>query len=133
VFYRTGDLVQQMEDGNFRFLGRKDRQVKTRGYRVELDEIENSISAHEQVEENAVYAVPDEEGSARIEAAVLLKNQSGCTEADMKRYLTGLLPWYAVPGKILLVSEFPRTTSGKIDRRALQERAVAVGKTSSLV
>jgi amino acid adenylation domain-containing protein len=133
VFYRTGDLVQQMEDGNFRFLGRKDRQVKTRGYRVELDEIENSLSAHEQVEENAVYAVPDEEGSARIEAAVLLKNQSGCTEADLKRYLTGLLPWYAVPGKILLVSEFPRTTSGKIDRRALQERAVAVGKTSSLV
>jgi acyl-coenzyme A synthetase/AMP-(fatty) acid ligase len=60
-----------------------------------------------------------------------LKNQAGCTEADLKRYLTGLLPWYAVPGKILLVSEFPRTTNNKIDRRALQERAVAVGQPAS--
>jgi acyl-coenzyme A synthetase/AMP-(fatty) acid ligase len=124
VFYRTGDLVQRQEDGNYRFLGRKDRQIKTRGHRVELDEVENLLSTHSQIEEAAVYAVPDDEGSLRLEGAVLLRNNSECTEADLKKHLTGLLPAYAVPAKILVVTEFPRTTSGKIDRRALQERAM---------
>jgi amino acid adenylation domain-containing protein len=127
VFYRTGDLVQRQEDGNYRFLGRKDRQIKTRGHRVELDEVENLLSTHSQIEEAAVYAVPDDEGSLRLEGAVLLRNNSECTEADLKKHLTGLLPAYAVPAKILVVTEFPRTTSGKIDRRALQERAISFG------
>jgi acyl-coenzyme A synthetase/AMP-(fatty) acid ligase len=124
IFYRTGDLVQQQADGNYRFLGRKDRQIKTRGHRVELDEVENLLSTHSQIEEAAVYAVPDDEGSLRLEGAVLLRNNSECTEADLKKHLTGLLPAYAVPAKIQVVTEFPRTTSGKIDRRALQERAM---------
>jgi amino acid adenylation domain-containing protein len=124
VFYRTGDLVQRHQDGNLRFVGRKDRQIKTRGYRVELDEVENALAGHPLVEETAVYAVPDGEGSLRIESAVLFKPGSICTETELKQYLNTLLPWYAVPGIIRAVTEFPRTTSGKIDRRYLQETAI---------
>ncbi|NDJ60668.1 MAG: amino acid adenylation domain-containing protein [Chloroflexi bacterium] len=125
VFYRTGDLVQTQADGTLAFLGRKDRQVKVRGYRVELDEVENALSGHAQVEEGAVYAIPDEEGGARIGAAVILRADAGVDAAAVIAYLQDHLPGYAVPAHIDIVSEFPRTTSGKIDRNALQTRAVA--------
>ena len=125
IFYRTGDLVQLHPDGQLRFLGRKDRQVKTRGYRVELDEIENALSGHPYIEENAVFALPDAEGSAVIQAAVILRSGAPCTETELKAHLAGLVPWYAVPVKIAIRSDFPRTTSGKIDRRTLREQALA--------
>ena len=125
VFLRTGDLVRLREDGkNYDFLGRKDRQIKTRGYRVELDEIEAILLAHEGVEEAAVFAVPDSEGSQQIEAAVILKSEVAHTSVELIKHISGLLPWYAVPGKINVMGSFPRTTSGKIDRRCLQEQAI---------
>jgi amino acid adenylation domain-containing protein len=129
VFYRTGDLVQEAADGNLKFLGRKDRQVKTRGYRVELDEVEHALASHPHVEENAVYAVPDAEGSSRIEAAVLACAGVVVHVDTLQQYLTSLLPWYAVPATIIVMEEFPRTGSGKIDRRALRERAIAAQET----
>jgi amino acid adenylation domain-containing protein len=125
VFYRTGDLMQRMPDGNFRFLGRKDRQIKSRGYRVELDEIEHALTAVPAVEEGAAYALPDGEGSHKIEAAVILRAGEQAAPAEIKAHLAGMLPWYALPARLVIASEFPRTTSGKIDRRALQDQAVA--------
>lgn len=124
LFYRTGDLVQEAADGHLKFLGRKDRQVKARGYRVELDEVENALSTHLDVEENAVYAVPDVEGSSRIEAAVIMRSGTRLVQDQLTRFLAELLPWYAVPTSIVELEEFPRTGSGKIDRRALRERAM---------
>ncbi|MEM6254387.1 MAG: amino acid adenylation domain-containing protein [Cyanobacteria bacterium P01_D01_bin.156] len=125
VFYRTGDLVQQQPDGNYQFVGRKDRQIKTRGYRVELDEVEAALVSHPQVEEAAAYGVPLEGGSHHIEAAVILKPDSALVEADLKQQATAKLPSYAVPERISIAATFPRTTSGKIDRRTLQNQAVA--------
>lgn len=125
IFYRTGDLVQQRTDGNFVYLGRKDRQIKTRGYRVELDEIEVALLAHAQVEEAAVYPVPDGDGSNLIEAAVIARNGYQLSPDQLVEHLSGRLPWYAVPAKIELTDDFPRTSTGKIDRRALRERALA--------
>ena len=80
-YYRTGDLVQEMPDGNLKFLGRKDRQIKTRGYRVELDEIEVALLSHEGVQEAAVYAMPDPEGEGTnlIYAAVTAKDGAAPT------------------------------------------------------
>jgi acyl-coenzyme A synthetase/AMP-(fatty) acid ligase len=125
VFLRTGDLVRLREDGkNYDFLGRKDRQIKTRGYRVELDEIEATLLSHEGVEEAAAFTVPDSEGSQQIEAAVILKSEAAHASVDLTKHMSGLLPWYAVPGKINVMGSFPRTTSGKIDRRCLQEQAL---------
>lgn len=124
IFYRTGDLVQKMPDGNFKFLGRKDRQIKTRGYRVELDEVEASLLSHPLVHEAAAYPVPDIEGSNLIEAAVILIEGGGITEDDLIKHLSGRLPSYAIPVNIIISNDFPRTSTGKINRRELQERAL---------
>ncbi len=123
-FYRTGDLVQEMPDGAFRYLGRKDRQIKTRGYRVELDEVEVALLAHPGVEEAAVYAVPDGQGSNLIEAAAILKAGLSFSSADLIEHLAARLPPYAVPVRVTISQEFPRTSTGKIDRRELQTRAL---------
>jgi amino acid adenylation domain-containing protein len=121
-FYRTGDLVQEQPDGSLLFLGRKDRQIKTRGYRVEMDEVEKALASHPQVEECAVYAVPEAEGSQTIEAALIMKAGAQVGEAELRRFLAGLLPPYALPAALVFYEAFPRTGSGKIDRRALQEQ-----------
>ena len=125
VFYRTGDLVQQLPDGNYQFVGRKDRQIKTRGYRIELDEVEAALVGHPQVEEAAAYGVPLVGGSQQIEAAVILKPDGGLDEAELKRQVAERLPAYAVPERVAIAPSFPRTTSGKIDRRTLQTQAIA--------
>lgn len=130
VFYRTGDLVALQPDGNMKFLGRKDRQIKTRGFRVELDEIELALSTHDLVEEGAVFAVPHDEGTQQIQAAVIVKSGASLTPADLKAYLAERIPWYAVPLKITQMQDFPRTSSGKIDRRALREQAVPVSASN---
>jgi amino acid adenylation domain-containing protein len=123
VFYRTGDLVQLDADGNYRYLGRKDRQIKTRGYRVELDEIEVALLAHAGVEQAAVYTVPDGQGSQSIEAAVVPRAGLGLAPAELMEHLAGRLPPYALPARLTVTQDFPRTSTGKIDRRTLQAQA----------
>ena len=124
-FYRTGDLVQRRSDGDLDFLGRMDRQVKTRGYRVELDEVEAALLTHDAVAETAVFPVPDASGTLRIEAAVISREGTGLTENDLRRHLASRLPAYAIPTTFALVETFPRTSNGKIDRLALQEASTA--------
>jgi acyl-CoA synthetase (AMP-forming)/AMP-acid ligase II len=119
VFYRTGDLVEPIGDGNLKYLGRKDRQVKTRGYRVELDEVEAAILSCDAVEEAAAYTVPDAEGSSLIEAAVTAKTGAALTADLVLSHAAGRLPTYAVPARVTVWEAFPRTSTGKIDRRAL--------------
>ena len=129
VFYRTGDLVAERADGHLKFLGRKDRQIKTRGHRVELDEVESAFASHPQVEEAAAYVIPDHEGSQQIVAAVVLKHSEAATEEQLHEHAARALPAYAMPEFIEVKSEFPRTTSGKIDRRRLRDDALAVSNT----
>jgi amino acid adenylation domain-containing protein len=125
VFYRTGDLVQLDEDGYYHYLGRKDRQIKTRGYRVELDEVEVALLSHPGVEEAAVYPIADGEGSNLIEASVIPKREATLTESELMEHVAGRLPIYAKPSRIEIVLDFPRTSTGKIDRRELQALAAA--------
>ncbi|MCA9900325.1 MAG: amino acid adenylation domain-containing protein [Anaerolineales bacterium] len=120
VFYRTGDLVLQREDGNFLYFGRKDRQVKTRGYRVELDEVEVALLSHEDVKEAAVYTVSDGNSSNLIEAAVIPNEGAELTQSILAKHVGEKLPPYAVPVKIHVMPDFPRTSTGKINRRELQ-------------
>jgi amino acid adenylation domain-containing protein len=121
IFYRTGDLVRLNDDGDYVYLGRKDRQIKTRGYRVELDEVEAALSRHQEVEEAAAFALPDAEGTAMVAAAVILKNGSTIGPSELIHFLKSLLPAYALPGVIRIYHIFPRTSSGKIDRLKLRE------------
>jgi acyl-coenzyme A synthetase/AMP-(fatty) acid ligase len=126
VFYRTGDLVEALPDGNLKYLGRKDRQVKTRGYRVELDEVEAALLSCAAVEEAAAYTVPDGQGSSLIAAAVTARNGEPLAAAVVAAHVAERLPMYAVPVDIRVMDVFPRTSSGKIDRRALAAANQAV-------
>lgn len=119
VFFRTGDLVSADASGVLTFAGRKDRQVKVRGYRVELDEVELALSGHDEVEEAAVYTLTDAEGVTHIHALATIRNEADADKSSLIRYLKEKLPWYAMPSNLGIASTFPRTTSGKIDRRAL--------------
>jgi len=123
VFYRTGDIVRVETDGNYTFLGRKDRQIKIRGYRVEIDDIEAALAAHPAVEEVGAYPIVREGVVIEIAAALLLRaaSRATTTEEDLTAFASKLLPVYAVPTRISFVDRLPRTTSGKIDRLQLQE------------
>ena len=119
VIYRTGDLVTLDESGEFLFLGRGDHQIKTRGYRVELGEIESVLYGHKLVREVAVIAVPDELIGNRIRAVVSLADGGAATEADLQAYCAERLPRYMVPEAVEFRVDLPRTQNGKVDRVAL--------------
>lgn len=120
IFYRTGDLVARRPDGTFRLIGRKDRQVKSRGHRIELDEVEAALISHHAIEQAVVYTVPDGDGSQQIEAVVTLyRDASGVDETALRRHAAGLLPKYALPRELRIVASVPRTSTGKADRVAL--------------
>lgn len=125
TFHRTGDLVHIDEDSLIHFHGRKDRQVKTRGYRVELDEVEAVLVSHPGVAEAAVYGVDSGDLGTLIHGAAISRESVDIDAAEITRYLADGLPSYAVPTHIDIRTEFPRTTSGKIDRRALALQAAA--------
>ena len=128
-YYRTGDLVRRCEDGLLEFLGRKDRQVKSRGYRVELDEVETVLCGHEAVAESAALAIGDSPDDRRIMAAVLLRDGADASVTSIARQAARSLPAYAVPEEIVVMDSFPRTGGGKIDRRALAHTLVATRDT----
>ena len=131
VFYRTGDLVRRRDDGELLFLGRKDRQVKVRGYRIELDEIERTLAAHPAVEEAAVFPVRVGGEVEHLEAAVTLKAaadspaEEGVGPQTLRTYLADIVSWYSVPARVEVAADLPRTGSDKIDRRQLQIAAEA--------
>jgi amino acid adenylation domain-containing protein len=120
--YRTGDLVRLDDDGNYVLLGRRDHQIKSRGYRIELGEIETAIYAHPDVLECAVIAVPDPLVTNRIHAFVA--GRRGLTEAAVVRTCGERIPHYMVPERIELRDVLPKTSTGKIDRRALASVAI---------
>jgi len=127
VYYRTGDIVLQHEDGQLRFLGRRDRMVKTRGHRVELDEVEAVLNAYPDVSEAATIAVPDAHGSKTILAAIKFRDKANSDEGSVLKHARAILPSYAVPQSLHTVTEFPRTSSGKIDRKELANKIVNTG------
>jgi amino acid adenylation domain-containing protein len=117
--YRTGDLVRLRPDGDLEFVGRRDHQVKTRGYRVELGEIEAALHRHPAVAEAVALAVPDDEVTNRLRAVVVFRPGAVAVEGDLKDHCGRILPRYMVPESIEIRSELPRTASGKVDRGAL--------------
>lgn len=119
TFYRTGDLVRHDAGGVLVFVGRKDRQVKTRGYRVELDEVEAALLMHPDVAEAATFAVTDADGTCGIQAAVRPRMGRAVDVDALLEQAAEHLPRYALPLAVAILDDFPRTTSGKVDRRAL--------------
>lgn len=116
--YRTGDLVRQNPDGDYELLGRRDHQIKSRGYRIELGEIESVLYSHPDVVECAVIAVPDELITNKIRAYVVLR--AGVSETDFAGHCSRHLPHYMIPMSFDLEQALPKTSTGKIDRKALE-------------
>jgi amino acid adenylation domain-containing protein/non-ribosomal peptide synthase protein (TIGR01720 family) len=125
--YRTGDLVRFADDGSLRIRGRADHLVKIRSHSVEPAEIENQLLAHPEVARAAVIAV-DTPAGRRLAGYVVAANPGARTDAAgltrrLRRHLTGTLPGYLVPSRILLIDQMPLTDNGKLDRRALPRTA----------
>ncbi|MEX2218601.1 MAG: amino acid adenylation domain-containing protein [Phycisphaerales bacterium] len=120
--YRTGDLCRWGEDGVLMYIGRADHQVKVRGYRVELGDVESVLAGHPAVRE--VIAGTREEGESRsLVAYATLKPRATLTLGDLRRWATERLPGYMVPTGLLVVDKMPRTPNGKTDRAALAAMA----------
>jgi acyl-coenzyme A synthetase/AMP-(fatty) acid ligase len=111
------------EQGDFLLIGRKDHMIKTRGYRVELGEIEAVMVAHPAVNEAVALAIPDEAIGNAIRAIVTLDDGNSINATELKRHCAEKLPPYMVPEEIEFCDTLPRTGTGKIDRqRLLRER-----------
>ena len=118
--YKTGDLARYLPDGSISIIGRIDNQVKIRGHRIELGDIEAALSLHPQVQECVVVARDDSPGGLRLVAYVVLKLQQADIHLPQLRiWLKEKLPDYMVPGIIVLMDELPLTPNCKVDRRAL--------------
>ncbi|HLL71284.1 MAG TPA: amino acid adenylation domain-containing protein, partial [Pyrinomonadaceae bacterium] len=116
--YRTGDRARFLPDGDIEFLGRADHQVKLRGFRIELEEIETALNEHPFVREAVVMLREDLNGDKRLVA--YLAAADGEATADLLRsYLRQKLPEYMIPAAYVLMDALPLTPNGKVDRRAL--------------
>ena len=120
--YRTGDLASIGADGLVRFLGRADSQIKTRGYRVELGEIETALHALGTLRECAVVGVPSQDfDGVAICCAYVPLDGVAVTPASLREAVARSLPSYMLPSRWLAFDELPKTSNSKIDRRRLKE------------
>ena len=118
-WYRTGDLVRNSHEG-FVFVGRRDRMVKRRGYRVELGEIEAALSLHPDVTECAVVAQADDDTGVRIHAALVVRPPAKPSTVALKQFSSNKLPLYMVPDRFTILGEIPQTSTGKVDYQRLR-------------
>jgi amino acid adenylation domain-containing protein len=146
--YRTGDLAKWREDGQLELLGRVDRQVKVRGHRVELEEVESALREHPGVSQAAVVARNDDIDTILVAYIVPSSiratargsdgeasevDRSMIDAEDLSRYLSGVLPQFMVPEAFVVMTELPLTPSGKLNRQALPPPRDRVGTTHSYV
>jgi aspartate racemase len=116
--YRTGDVVRFSDDGKLEFAGRMDFQVKVRGYRIELEEVEASLLLDQTIRQAVVTALEDAQGDKRLVAYVVCDDPV----PDLKRlreHLKPHLPDYMIPSALVVLKALPLTPNGKVDRKAL--------------
>ena len=123
VFYRTGDLTMKNDKGDLLFMGRKDRQIKLRGYRIELDEIESVLLANANINEAAVYTFKNGIEELFIATTIVLKDELEFTENDLHEEIKRYLPRHIKLHKISVSKQLPRTSAGKVDHKMLEEKA----------
>src|SRR6185369_5337388 len=119
--YRTGDLVRYEADGTLLFVGRADEQVKIRGHRVELGEIEAALREHEAVRECLVMLREDAAGEARLVAYCLSEGEGLPAANELRSFLSERLPAHMLPAAFVAIEAWPLTAHGKVDRKQLPE------------
>lgn len=125
--FRTGDLGRQRADGRLLFAGRRDRQVKVRGYRVEPGEVESVIEAQPNVARAAVLAYTDASETNVLRAFVVPDRAAHLDEGELSSQVAQALPPYMVPSQFVVLDALPLLPSGKVDRSSLTEYRVQAG------
>jgi amino acid adenylation domain-containing protein len=134
--YRTGDRVRRLPDGTMEFLGRADDQVKVRGYRVELGEVEQALRAHPGVAQGVVIKRDEELVAYAVakQAGYAVSHSDRPTSEKLTEWLAAQLPAYMVPSAVVLLEQLPLTANGKLDRAALPAPdAVGAAQASAFV
>ena len=117
--YKTGDKALRLADGNIQFLGRIDNQVKIRGFRVELGEIEATLQNYSLIKDVVVISIEVNPGDLRLVAYFVPLEANQVEIDDIRNYVVGLLPEYAIPSAFIPLETFPITVNGKIDKQSL--------------
>ncbi|RWI36994.1 MAG: amino acid adenylation domain-containing protein [Mesorhizobium sp.] len=130
--YRTGDRARYRSDGTIEFLGRKDEQIKIRGMRVELAEIEHCLMEHENVKACCVTLTDGLDQNASLTAYVVRRRENSRDTNELQFFLRAALPGYMIPSHFVFLPELPTNRSGKIDRRALPQPSNANLKVATL-
>ncbi|RAO53885.1 Chondramide synthase cmdD [Micromonospora noduli] len=122
--YRTGDLGMYLSDGSIEFFGRADEQVKVRGYRVELGEIETAVNQYAGVGRSCVLAVDEGHTKRLVAFFVPIGGADDALAPALRRHLTDILPAYMIPDQFISLPDLPRTANDKVDREALLHHVV---------
>src|SRR6185503_9650527 len=117
--YRTGDLARFRADGDLEFLGREDDQVKVRGFRIELAEVEAALLAHPGVSAAVAGVREDGAGDRRLVAWVVKRGEAPPGLEELRRHLAERLPEAMIPSSWVELAALPLTANGKVDRGAL--------------
>jgi acyl carrier protein len=112
-------VVRHQSDGQLQFIGRVDHQVKVRGFRIELEEIEQALRTNERVSDAVVLVTEDAGADKRLVAYVVAARGTELTGSDLRESLTSRLPAYMLPSAFVMLDTLPLTPNGKLDRRAL--------------
>ncbi len=118
-WYNTGDVVRETSNVGFVYLGRRDRMVKRRGYRIELAEIERGLYQNERIREAAAIAIPDNSAGVRIIAYVTAQPGERPSIVELKTFCSRALPSYMNPDAFVFVDALPRTSTNKVDYQSL--------------
>jgi amino acid adenylation domain-containing protein len=130
LLYRTGDRAFYHPDGSLEFLGRTDHQIKIRGFRVELGEIETVITQHPEIQ-TAVVIVREIEKDLQLIAYVIPKPSEMPTERELRSFLKQSLPAYMLPAAFVMLDTFPLTANGKVDQKALPSPNLAIAQKAT--
>jgi amino acid adenylation domain-containing protein len=128
TLYKTGDRALYRPDGNLEFLGRTDNQIKIRGFRVELGEIEMAIARHPAVQ-TAVVVVRQVDTDHQLIAYVIPKASERLGERELRSFLKQKLPVYMLPAALVLLDTLPLTVNGKVDQKALPPPNLTITRT----
>ncbi len=130
LMYRTGDLVRLLPSGIIEFVGRKDSQIKVRGFRIEIGEIEAVLTNQPSIQEAVILAKKMDDGNKSLYAYYTVSGGEHVEQKEIRTYLARNLPEYMLPERLIEVQEMPLSPTGKIDRKQLAKMDVATLVTS---